>query len=307
MGISQYIREIGRGRDGSRDLTQDQACDLWGRLLDGHVSDLEIGAFCVAMRIKGETPAEMSGFLQATRERLALIDHAGGPPVVLPSYNGSRKLPVLTPLLGMLLAARGVPVVMHGTPTDSVRVHTPEVLALLGVAARGDTRSVAAGELAWFPTGLLCPGLQRLLEVRQVVGLRNPAHSLVKRLNPCRGRALVIGSYTHPEYAVSMAATFERTGADALLLRGTEGEPVADPRRQPQMEAFLGGKRRLLQAALPGSLVSIPELPPPDAPSTARYTRAVLDGQSPVPAPLAMQVAQILQVRQALLGGSSIT
>ena len=302
MGISQYIREIGRGRDGARDLTQDQARDLWGRLLDGQASDLEIGAFCVAMRIKGETPAEMSGFLQATRERLALIDHADGPPVVLPSYNGARKLPVLTPLLGMLLAAQGVPVMMHGTPTDSVRVHTPEVLALLGIEARGDTRSVAAGELAWFPTGLLCPGLQRLLEVRQVVGLRNPAHSLVKLLNPCRGRALVIGSYTHPEYAVSMAATFERTGADALLLRGTEGEPVADARRQPRMDAFVAGQRQTLQPAQSGSLGPLPGLPTPDAPATARYTRAVLEGQLPVPAPLAAQVAHILSIRPRLQG-----
>lgn len=300
MGISHYIREIGRGRDGARDLTQDQACDLWGRLLDGQVSDLEIGAFCVAMRIKGETPAEMGGFLQATRERTALIDHAGGPPVVLPSYNGARKLPLLTPLLGMLLAARGVPVVMHGTPTDSVRVHTPEVLTLLGVAARSDTRGVVEGELAWFPTGLLCPGLQRVLEVRQVVGLRNPAHSLVKLLNPCRGRALVIGSYTHPEYAVSMAATFERTRADALLLRGTEGEPVADARRLPQMDAFVAGQRQTLQAAQSGSLGPLPDLPTPDAQATARYIRAVMEGQVPVPASLAAQVAHILSTRARL-------
>jgi hypothetical protein len=51
-----------------------------------------------------------------------------------------------------------------------------------------------------------CPALKRLLDVRRVVGLRNPAHSLVKLMNPCAGPAVVVGSYTHPEYAVSMAA-----------------------------------------------------------------------------------------------------
>jgi anthranilate phosphoribosyltransferase len=47
-----------------------------------------------------------------------------------------------------------------------------------------------------------CPGLQRLLEVRRVVNLRNPGHSLVKLMNPCVGKSLVVSSYTHPEYAI---------------------------------------------------------------------------------------------------------
>ena len=52
MGISAYIKEIGRGKDGARALTREHAADLMGQVLDGQVSDLEIGAFCLAMRIK---------------------------------------------------------------------------------------------------------------------------------------------------------------------------------------------------------------------------------------------------------------
>jgi bacterioferritin-associated ferredoxin len=70
MGISQYIKEIGRGKQGARSLTREQAADLLGQVLDGQVTDLEIGAFCLAMRIKGETPEEMAGFLDATHARL---------------------------------------------------------------------------------------------------------------------------------------------------------------------------------------------------------------------------------------------
>jgi anthranilate phosphoribosyltransferase len=44
-------------------------------------------------------------------------------------------------------------------------------------------------------------GLQRLLEVRRLIGLRNPAHSLVKLMNPAAGTNLIVTSYTHPEYA----------------------------------------------------------------------------------------------------------
>ena len=47
MGISHYIKEIGRGKDGARALAREQAADLFGQVLDGTVTDLEIGAFCV--------------------------------------------------------------------------------------------------------------------------------------------------------------------------------------------------------------------------------------------------------------------
>src|SRR4051812_41718678 len=99
MSIAQYIKQIGRGKDGARPISREEAADLFGQLLDGSVTDLEVGAFCLAMRIKGETPEEMAGFLDATASRMQRIPSSGKPLVVLPSYNGARRLPVLTPLL----------------------------------------------------------------------------------------------------------------------------------------------------------------------------------------------------------------
>ena len=146
---------------------------------------------------------------------------------------------------------------------------------------------------------MLLPGLKRLLDVRRVVGLRNPAHSVVKLMNPIAapGRAVVVSSYTHPEYAVSMAATLELVQATALLLRGTEGEVVADPRRMVQMDGFVRGQRRLLQEAQPGHLPTLVDLPQStDAESTAIYIKAVLAGDLPVPASIARQVEHILHL-----------
>jgi len=300
MGISQYIREIGRGKEGARSLTRAQAADLFGQVLDGTVTDLEVGAFCIAMRVKGETPEEMAGFLDATQARLHKVPSTQ-PVVVLPSYNGARKLPGLLPLLALLLAREGVPVLVHGTPTESARVYTADVLARLDVPAQTAIEPITAGRVEFVPTALLSPGLQRLLEVRRVVGLRNPAHSLVKLMNPVAGSGLIVSSYTHPEYAVSMAQTFELLQAHALLLRGTEGEPVADARRMPQMDGFIAGRRSVLQEALGGSLLALPGLPNgPEAAATADYIRAVLAGRSEVPAPIAVQVEHILRLLQQL-------
>ena len=301
MGISHYIKEIGRGKDGARPLLREQAADLLGQVLDGAVTDLEIGAFCLAMRIKGETPQEMAGFLDAVRPRLALIADNGATTVVLPSYNGARKLPLLTPLLALLLAREGLAVLIHGTPTENSRIFISEVLMALNIRAQAAPKLIASGELAFVPTEVLCPALKRLLDVRRVVGLRNPAHSLVKLMNPCQGKALILSSYTHPEYAVSMAQTLALTHTNALLLRGTEGEVVADARRTPQMDAFINGQAQRLQDAQSGTLSALPDLPKTtDAASTAAYIQSVLSGQQPVPAPIAMQVEHILRVVKQL-------
>ena len=297
MAIGKYIKEIGRGKDGARALTRDQATDLFGQVLDGTVTDLEIGAFCLAMRIKGETAQEMAGFLDATYARMVRVPVGDTPVITIPSYNGARKLPVLTPLLALLLAREGLPVLIHGTATESSRVFTSKVLEALDIRAQAAIKTIANGGVAFVPTALLCPGLQHLLDVRRVVNLRNPAHSLVKLMNPCAGKSLVVSSYTHPEYAISMAETFTLMQSDALLIRGTEGEAVADPRRTPKMQAFVGGHATDLQAYQTGALPSLPELPTQiDADSTAAYIRRVMCDELPVPPPIAQQVAYILQL-----------
>ena len=309
MPIGHYIKEIGRGKDGARPLAREQAADLLGQVLDGNVTDLEVGAFCLAMRIKGETPAEMAGFLDAVHQRLnhiPLSSAAAAPTVVLPSYNGARKLPLLTPLLAMLLAREGLAVLIHGTPTENSRVFVSEVLIALEIQAQAAPESIAPGVVAYLPTEVLCPALKRLLDVRRVVGLRNPAHSLVKLMNPCAGKSLVVSSYTHPEYALSMGQTFELTQANALLLRGTEGEVVADARRMPQMDGFISGQRHLLQAAQAGTLSTLPDLPKTtDAASTAAYIQEIMAGRQGVPASIARQVECILSLATGLQQGSS--
>ena len=298
MAIGSYIKDIGRGKEGARDITREQAADLMGQILEGQVSDLELGAFCIAMRIKSETPQEMAGFLDALNQRMHKVQSPKGRPVVvLPSYNGARKLALLTPLLALLLAREGLPVLVHAASTEASRVSTQNVLAALGISAQTAINTIADGELVLATTAALHPRLQQLLEVRRTLGLRNSAHSLVKLLVPCTGPHVLVTSYTHPEYADSMAATLQTMGSTALLLRGLEGEAVADPRRCPRMQGIHQGQCSELEAREEGSLVQLPELPADiAAETTARYTRQVLAGALPVPAPIARQVQHIVQL-----------
>ena len=297
MGISPYIKEIGRGAQGARALSREQATDLLCQLLDGQCSDFEIGAFCVAMRIKGETPEEMAGFLDALDLRLTKLPRSDRPVVVLPSYNGARKLPGLTTLLAALLARKGLPVLVHGTPTEDARVSSQAVLAALGIDPSAPHERIDNGRVHFVATERLHPGLKRLLDVRRVVGLRNAGHSVVKLMQPVDGPAVVVGSYTHPAFGTVMTELFALLGQTALLSRGLEGEVVCDPRRTPQLDGFVRGTQLELQAQEPGTATEVPGLPQDiTIEATADYTRRVLAGALPVPDSIATQVRHIVQL-----------
>jgi anthranilate phosphoribosyltransferase len=307
MSISHYIKDIGRGAAGARALSQAAACDLMGQVLDGVASDLEVGAFVLAMRMKGETLAELLGFLEAVETRCLRIE-SDRPVVSIPSYNGARKLPNLTPLLAMSLAQQGARVLVHGPLHDGGRVTSAEIFHDLGLhaalTAADIARAWARREPAFVATGTLSPALQKLLSVRAVVGVRNSGHTVAKMLNPCRSaRCLRLVNFTHPEFGALMTAWAREAKADAVVLRGTEGEPVADPRRQPRLDAWLGGELRadLSSPAQDGVLTELPLLPRShDAATTALYIQDVLGGERPAPAPLARQVDLVLAAVAAI-------
>ena len=97
-----------------------------------------------------------------------------------------------------------------------------------------------------------------------------------------------------------MAETFKLMQTSAFLLRGTEGEPVADPRRTPQMAFFKHGDAQTVQLAQAGTLASVPELPNTDASATAQYIQDVLAQKLPVPTPIRLEVDHILHAWKSL-------
>jgi anthranilate phosphoribosyltransferase len=296
--LARLIKEISRGPKGARDLDTDAARALFGAMLDSTVPPLDLGSVLLAYRIKGETVAEMVGFMTALDERVARLDvPADRPrPVVLPTYNGTRRLPNLTALLALLLRRYGVPVLMHGTTDPGShfgRVATATVLRELGiepVASVVDAqRRLASEGIAYAPVELLAPELAGLLALRGRMGLRSSAHTLAKLIDPFGGAGFRVVSVSHPDYLPRMRQFLVATRADALLLRGTEGEPFANLRRQPQLEWFDGGIAAVLFDAEVGKLTALPGAA--DAPTTAAWIAAALAGEQPIPLPILNQLA----------------
>jgi anthranilate phosphoribosyltransferase len=304
------IKNIGRGKKGARDLPRQEARDLYRAMLDGNVSDLELGAIVMAMRIKGESVDELGGFMDAAEDSFARIPVAGGTyaPISIPSYNGARKLANLTPLLALLLAREGVPVLVHGVATDPGRVTTAEIFDAMGLAPAQSVADAQAAfarrEPAFMTIDALAPKMAHLLSLRRILGVRSSTHTLVKILQPFDGPALRLVSYTHPEYLETLGEYFQTASpaarGDAFLMRGTEGETVANAHRAQQIDWFHQGQRTVLvqRDAPTDELAPLPEAR--DAATTAAWIAQALRGEAPVPASISAQVAQCLLVSKEL-------
>jgi len=314
-----WIREIGRGSHGARSLGREDARALMAAMLAGEVPDLELGAILIAMRLKGESLDETLGFLDALAPSVAALDAPPERPrpVVLPSYNGARRGANLTPLLALLLARYGVPVLVHGlaggedsyagdddAPGDPAasygRVTSASILWELGVAPSPThvdaMHRLRRGGVAYLPVEVLSPGLARLLDLRTRVGLRSAAHSLAKLVDPFGGCSVRVVSVSHPDYLVRMREVLEATGADAMLMRGTEGEPYANPKRQPRLEIYAHGRPVRVVEPEEGTLATLPSLPASsDAVTTAHWTAEALAGAHALPAPIVVQLSCLLE------------
>jgi len=305
---ARFIKEIGRGPNGARALSAEDTHALYSAMLDGRVSDLELGAVLLAYRVKGETGDELAAMLAAAQASFepVRVQHDTFQAVSIPSYNGARKQPNLVPLLALLLAREGVPVLVHGVTEDPGRVTSAEIFTHLGVApalTHADIENaLAARRLAFAPIATLAPKLARLLALRRRMGVRNSTHTLVKILQPFAPHGLRLVNYTHPPYRESLTQLFnahpEAAAGGALLARGTEGEAVADTRRQVQVDWLHDGVCETVVAAERSSS-DAPEVELPegrDAATTATWIDAVLRGDAPVPTAIARQVELIVDI-----------
>jgi len=283
--LRSILKEIGRGAHGARALAREEAQKLFGAMLDGAVPDMELGAILLAYRIKGETAEELIGFEQATAERTGRIKTRTTTRVVLlPSYNGARKLPNLTPLTALLLASKGVSSLIHGVSETHGRVTTEAVMAELGIPRAKNVAEAEAAlverRVAYASLELLCPGLAALIATRQRLGVRGPAHTVAKLIDPFGGRSVRVVPLTHPPYFPNMRECLAASATPALLMRGSEGEPTAGPKRPLSVECWRGNAWEELSEARPDE-VPLPEI---GAASTARWTEDALAGKAPIPA-----------------------
>lgn len=241
----------------------------------------------------------MLGFYDAMKHHLiSLTPPVNKPmPIVIPSYNGARKLANLTPLLAMLLNRLGFPVVVHGVSHDPTRVITETIFKLMGIEptlhAGQAQAKLDSHHPVYIPISALCTPMEDQLAMRWRMGVRNSAHTLAKLATPfAEDAALRLASVSHPEYVPKVAKFFADIGGRGLLMHGTEGEVYANPQRCPQITLIDSQGSRIVserQTEISDEEVVLPAGKDPEV--TARWIERCVAGLEPVPQSLKIQMA----------------
>ncbi|WP_312668909.1 glycosyl transferase family protein [Stutzerimonas nitrititolerans] len=226
-----FVRILGKGKRGARDLTREEAREAMGMLLDGKVEDTQLGAFLMLLRHKEESAEELAGFTEAVRERIQAPTLAVD--IDWPTYAGKKRHLPWYLLAAKCLAQNGVRILMHGGGAHTAgRMYTEQLLDLLGMARCEDWETVAAtldrGEVAFMPLRAWMPLLQRMIDQRNVLGLRSPIHSLARILNPFGARC-GLQSIFHPGYQANHREASRLLGDTAIVIKGEGGEIEVNP------------------------------------------------------------------------------
>jgi anthranilate phosphoribosyltransferase len=304
--VVNALKTIGRGQAGSRSMTREQSHELFSAIFTNQIGDLELGAILLALRVKGESLAELQGAMSALHQANCDVGahiptDRGRPIVIIPSYNGARLHANLTPLLACVIADAGVQVIVHGIEQDDARVTSAEVFTDLGLPPlRSLDEAQACFERnvpAFIPIRLASPALFHLLELRRRMGVRNISHTLAKMFNPTkRPDAIRLTSFTHPEFNTLQHEYFVNSGETAFVMRATEGECTANTKRQQPINLVRSGQVSIVVPAQLSAMPLPPALPAAqDAVATSKWTQSVLAGERELPRALSDQIRAILE------------
>lgn len=226
-----FVRILGKGKRGARDLTRGEAREAMGMLLDGQAEDTQLGAFLMLLRHKEESAEELAGFTEAVRERLPVSRLAVD--IDWPSYAGKKRHLPWYLLAAKALAAGGIRIFMHGGGAHTAgRMYAEQLLAELDIPLCRDWDSVEQTlnrqHLAFMPLGDWMPGLQRMIDLRNTLGLRSPIHSLARILNPLGARC-GLQSIFHPGYQEPHREASRLLGDHSIVIKGEGGEIEVNP------------------------------------------------------------------------------
>jgi anthranilate phosphoribosyltransferase len=190
---------IGRVAAG-RDLSEDESASAIEAILGGAATAAQIAALLVALRMKGETVAELTGAVRAMRAHVVPVPDV--PPGTVDTCgtggDGASTLNVST-AAGLVAAAAGVPVAKHGNRAVSGAVGGADVLEALGVrlalppAALG--ACLARVGFAFLFAPVLHPALAHAAVPRREIGIRTLFNLAAPLANPARVRRQVVGVF----------------------------------------------------------------------------------------------------------------
>jgi len=232
--FAQYVRILGKGRNGSRALSPEEAYAAFRLIMADQVEPIQLGAFLMLMRVKEESPEEVAAAVRAIRESLQVPANAPKVDLDWSSYAGKKRQLPWYLLSTLLLAESGVKIFMHGASGHTAgRIYTKEVLPQLGIPVAHSfddaCRHIESGNFAYLDLEYLSPKLHQIIEMRPLLGLRSPVHTIARMLNPLDAPCVMQGIF-HPGYRDIHQEAGKLLGLPRMaVIKGEGGEIERNP------------------------------------------------------------------------------
>lgn len=211
-------------------LDEAAAETLMGEVMEGRLDQARLGAMLAALRLRGPTAAELSGFARAMRARAVPVATATAARAVDTCGTGGdgRGTFNISTAAALVTAAAGVPVAKHGNRAASSRCGSADVLEALGVNL--DLAPGALGRLldeigiAFMFAQAHHPAMRHAVPVRRALGVHTVFNLLGPLTNPAGVRRQLLGVYAS-DVTTLVAATLRALGCErALVVHGHDGQ-----------------------------------------------------------------------------------
>jgi anthranilate phosphoribosyltransferase len=278
-GLPELIKHVGRGARLARELPEDEAEAMMRALAGGDADPVQIGAFLIAMRMKGETAGELAGFVRALRE-FARLDRPPADLDVDLHGDGRAGRPNVALAAACVVASFGARVLVRTWfGSRHARNDLGATFAQLGLAPGG------SGPVAVVDLEAYGPRVAALLALREKIGVRTCVQTAVKLLDPTGARRMAAGIF-HSPYHEPVAGALVRLGVTrAAVVQAPGGTPEVAPDKPTRVSFVDGAEVRGPQALPPRAAVA-----PEETEDAAAQLEAVLGGRG-APGVTAMTVA----------------
>ena len=208
-------------------LTREEAFAVMDFIMSGQASDAQIGAFLIAMRMKGEQPREIAGFATAMQQKAVPVpvdrlDEALD--IVGTGGDGKHTFNIST-VAAFVAAGAGIPVAKHGNRSVSSKCGSADVLRELGVNielnAGQMSQCVNDVGVAFLFAPKLHPAMKYAIGPRREIGARTVFNILGPLTNPAGVKRQLIGAYSR-DLAKLMADVFRQMGSVHTLVVHSE-------------------------------------------------------------------------------------
>ncbi|QMV44386.1 anthranilate phosphoribosyltransferase [Cohnella cholangitidis] len=209
----------------SIDLTRDEAYGVMSTIMKGEATPAQIGATAIALRMKGETVDEITGFAEAMRafsnhvvtENHDLLDTCGTGGSGIHKFNISTASAIIS-------AAAGVRVAKHGNRAMSGKAGSADVLEALGVNINLTAEQAAVclerTDICFMFAQLYHPALKHAAAPRRELGIRTIFNMLGPLTNPANADLQLIGLYDRTR-TDTVAEVLSRLGLKRAMVVGS--------------------------------------------------------------------------------------